>query len=172
MGQFSFSQWHIPTKNNLEYRTKTSIAVLHQLFKNESEFPVFESQIAMRQETIPRLTSDYSIIVSEMLTYFFPHSLQKFTVNLLHTLETRPSEECHILCLEALRILSREKRRMHQLTGKDSVYLLLKLAGLSAEPIEVTNQSKLLFFTYRYFRGLKSLTSLWGFKLAVVGILR
>ena len=55
MGQFSFSQRHIPTKNNLEYRTKTSIAVLHQLFKNESQFHVFESQIAMRYEKIPGL---------------------------------------------------------------------------------------------------------------------
>ena len=62
--------------------------------------------------------------------------------DLLHTLENRPSDECHILCLEALRILSREKHRMHQLKEKDGVHLLLKLARLSESAPEVTNQSK------------------------------
>ena len=69
---------------------------------------------------------------------------QKFMSDLLHTLENRPSDECHILCLEALRILSREKHRMHQLKEKDGVHLLLKLARLSESAPEVTNQSEFI----------------------------
>ncbi|XP_072047578.1 chaperone Ric-8A-like [Amphiura filiformis] len=77
-------------------------------------------------------------------TFGFPElgteTKKKFMSDLLHTLETRPSDECHILCLEALRILSREKHRMHQLKEKDGVHLLLKLARLSDDAPEVGNQ--------------------------------
>ena len=44
----------------LLHRTKTSITVLHQLFKNELQFHVFEQQIVMRQEKIPGLPPPYT----------------------------------------------------------------------------------------------------------------
>ena len=51
----------------LEYCPNTSIAVLHQLFKSDSQFHIFESQIAMRYEKIPGLCAYHICILYILL---------------------------------------------------------------------------------------------------------
>lgn len=59
---------------------------------------------------------------------------KKFVGDVLRMLEQTESWECQLLCLETLKIFSRDKYNMLQLEQKDCVHLLLKLAGLSEEP--------------------------------------
>ena len=59
-----------------------------------------------------------------------PFHQQKFIGDILQSLEAAYNTECYCLCLEALRILSREKHHLYQLNQKEGILLLLKLAGL------------------------------------------
>nr|XP_054761672.1 synembryn-A-like [Lytechinus pictus] len=59
---------------------------------------------------------------------------KKFVGDVMYMLEQTDSWECQLLCLESLKIFSRDKYNMLQLEQKECVHLLLKLAGLNEEP--------------------------------------
>ncbi|XP_030845120.1 synembryn-A [Strongylocentrotus purpuratus] len=61
---------------------------------------------------------------------------KKFVGDVVTMLEATDSWECQLLCLESLKIFSRDKYNMLQLEQKECVHLLAKLAGLSEEPKE------------------------------------
>ncbi|XP_033646263.1 synembryn-A-like [Asterias rubens] len=71
-------------------------------------------------------------------TFTFPElgseTKKKFIGDVLQSLEAAYNTECYCLCLEALRIMSREKHHLYQLAQKEGILLLLKLAGLEEKP--------------------------------------
>ncbi|XP_038044338.1 synembryn-A-like [Patiria miniata] len=77
-------------------------------------------------------------------TFSFPElgseTKKKFIGDVLRSLEAKYNTECYCLCLEALRILSREKHHLYQLAQKDGILLLMKLAGLEEKPTKRSDQ--------------------------------
>ncbi|XP_046574686.1 synembryn-A-like [Haliotis rubra] len=67
-------------------------------------------------------------------TFSFPNVTTDFKQKCVQTITGRLkgalSSKCQILCLQALRIYSREKERMEVLTSDDTLELLVKLSGL------------------------------------------
>ena len=68
------------------------------------------------------------------------HPSQKFIGDVLRSLEAEYNTECYCLCLEALRILSRENHHLYQLAQKEGILLLMKLAGLEEKPKKHSDQ--------------------------------
>ncbi len=81
-------------------------------------------------------------------TFTFPElgseTKKKFIGDVLQSLEAAYNTECYCLCLEALRIMSREKHHLYQLAQKEGVLLLLKLAGLEENPSASQNDQVII----------------------------
>ncbi|XP_022082696.1 synembryn-A-like [Acanthaster planci] len=77
-------------------------------------------------------------------TFFFPElgseTKKKFIGDILRSLEAGYNTECYCLCLEALRILSREAHHLYQLAQKEGILLLMRLAGLEENPVKYSDQ--------------------------------
>ncbi|XP_072172280.1 chaperone Ric-8A-like [Diadema setosum] len=62
---------------------------------------------------------------------------KKFMGDVVQTLSNTSSPECRLLCLESLKIFSRDKRNMLQLEQRECIHLLLQVAGLSEETYQL-----------------------------------
>lgn len=75
---------------------------------------------------------------------------QKFVTSLFKVLNLQTDPECVHLCLEAIRILTREKTRMFLLEEPEGVNVLLRLAGFTNGCYEINPESD-YFWIYFHF---------------------
>ncbi|XP_070568452.1 chaperone Ric-8A-like isoform X1 [Ptychodera flava] len=97
------------------------------------------------EEDISAKFQEFNKENASTFTFDFNEDLKKGLIQgILDSLTLQRSSECHAQCLETLRIFSRDKFRLHQMTQREGVSILLGHAGLDQDGVaEVEDKVKI-----------------------------